>query len=616
MITTHHEEFGCIAVSEDERRTNEVERLLSIQRAVRALGDSAALWWRDLTEAAGSAVTVESLNGFYRLLLTAMQPVLDADEISILEADPAEEALITRTSLGLGEDTTVVLRIPAGEGMAGRVLLSKAPLVVHDLSTIKLVSPTLHDRGLQSVVAVPIVSEGRVLGVLHAGSTEVAHFSDDDAELLEILADQVAMAIERVRLFEEQRRVARISRFLAETARIMSRATDLVATLDELAKAALPALGDLCLIDMVTDNDQIDRVIARHRDPKRQGLVDRLRVEFPPAANSDHPASQVLQMGSSDWSATMSDEFLRSTTHDEDHFQLTKTLGFRSYVVVPIVNSPQTIGALTLVSCSRSFTPEDVSLAEGLGKQVGAIVAKAKQLDEASLTSRLLQAALLPDVPSIASGLTIHASYSAASQALEVGGDFYDVVPLPDGRTWVAIGDVEGHDRGAAAEMGQLRGAIRTLAVRGLSPEQVVDELRSDWTVLGFTRTATMIVGLYDPATGQLKMASAGHPPPLLVSAWGADYVPVSPNPLLGITDGAPATAHLAWLDRGDVLLFYTDGALRERTWRIDDAMAMLAKMAVTADRIPQDICKQIIDVADDGDDDTALLAVMRAHLP
>jgi GAF domain-containing protein len=597
----------------DSLRSNKVDRLLSVQRTARAMGDSAAIWWRDLAEAAVSAVTVESLDGFYRLLLTAMQPVLDADEISILAADQAEEALTTRTSLGLGEDTTVTLRIPAGEGMAGRVLASKAPLIVDDLSTIKLVSPTLQDRGLRSVVAVPIVSEGRILGVMHAGSSEVAGFSHDDAELLEILADRVALASERVRLLEEQRRIARISSFLAETARIMSGATDLVATLDELAKAALPALGDLCLIDMVTEDGQIDRIIARHRDPKQQNLVHRLRVEFPPASNSNHPAAQVLQMGSSKWSPTMSDEFLRSTTHNEEHFQLTKTLGFRSYVVVPIVNSAQTtIGALTLVSCSTSLTSEDVRLAEGLAKQVGAIVAKAKQLDEASSTSRLLQAALLPDVPSIASGLSIYASYSAASKALEVGGDFYDVVPMPDGRTWVAIGDVEGHDRGAAAEMGQLRGAIRTLAVRGLSPEQIVAALRADWSVLGFTRTATIIVGLFDPATGHLKMASAGHPPPLLVSAWGADYVPVSPNPLLGMEAGAPATYHIASLDEGDVLLFYTDGALRERTWRVDEAMTQLAKLAITVGRIPQDICKQIIDVANDGDDDTALLAVMR----
>ena len=182
----------------DPRRSNAVERLLSVQRAAHALGDSAAVWWRDLAEAAVTAVTVESLDGFYRLLLAAMQPVLDADEISILVADHAEEALITRTSLGLGEDTTVTLRIPVGEGMAGRVLASKAPLVVDDLSTIKLVSSTLQDQGLRSVVAVPIVSEGRILGVMHAGSTEVAHFSQDDAELLEILADRVAMASEHV----------------------------------------------------------------------------------------------------------------------------------------------------------------------------------------------------------------------------------------------------------------------------------------------------------------------------------------------------------------------------------------------------------------------------------
>jgi GAF domain-containing protein len=593
-------------------RSDQVERLLSVQRAARAVADSAAFWWRHLAEAADAAITTDTLDAFYRLLLTAMQPVFGADEVSILVADPAAQALVARTSLGLGEDTTVPVRIPVGEGMAGRVLGTKQPLVVDDLSTITLVSPTLQDRGLRSVVAVPILADDRILGVMHAGSRELAHFSADDAELLGILAERVAIAVERVRLIEDQRHVAQVSTFLAETARIMAGATDLTSTLDELAKAALPAIGDLCIIDMVTDSGQIDRVVARHVDPAKQPLADRLQRDFAPGASSNHPAAEVLRMGGSRWSPTTSENFLRATTHNEDHLQLTRTLGFRSYVVVPISTTTQKIGALTLVSCSRSFGQDDVTLAESLAQQVGSVIAKAQQLDQASLTSRLLQEALLPAELPVIPGLVVQTSYSAALHALDVGGDFYDLVPLPDGGALITVGDVEGHDQRAAAEMGQLRSAIRTLAIRGQPPEQVVDELRQSWELLGFTRTATVVVGRIDCTTGELVLASAGHPPPLLISASTADYVPVPANALLGMHIPRPATPYATSLPRGDVLLLYTDGALQERTYHIDKAMGVLRELALEADRSPRAICRRVIDEVHDGDDDTALLAVMR----
>ena len=159
-----------------------------------------------------------------------------------------------------------------------------------------------------------------------------------------------------------------------------------------------------------------------------------------------------------------------------------------------------------------------------MANHLGTIVAKAKHLDEASLTSRQLQAALLPEVPGFLPGIRLYASYSAASESLDVGGDFYDVVPTPDGPIWLIIGDIEGHDRRAAAQMGQLRSAIRTLILQGLAPEDIIDELRRVWSFLGLTKTATLFPGQPNSSTGQLATASAGHPPPLLVSGASADF--------------------------------------------------------------------------------------------
>jgi len=596
-------------------RSEQVEKFLSVQRAARGVADLAADWWRRLLEAADTVVTDEALDELCRQSLVAMKEVLGAEEVSILLANEAQDALVARASIGLGEEETVELFIPAGKGMAGSVLATREPLVIGDLSHVSLVSPVLREQGLRSVVAVPILSDMKVLGVLHAGSRHLDHFTDSDAELLGFLAERLAIALDRVRLFEEQRRLTRVSSFLAETARIMAGASDLTGALDELARAALPALGDLCLIDVIDDDGTLKRIVARHVDPARQDLADRLRTEFPPATNGGHPAAEVLRLGGSRWSPTMPDDFLRSTTHNDEHYALTKALGFRSYLVVPISDGAHTVGALTVVSCSRVLTVGDVELAEGLAQEVGSVVAKAQQLDLATQTSHVLQTALLPtELPEIP-GLTIHTRYVAATTSLDVGGDFYDVAALPNGKAWIMIGDVEGHDRRAAAVMGQLRSAARTLGALGNDPVGVIRGLRECWRFFGFDRLATVLVGQIEPATGLVTIASAGHLPPLLVSDSAAEFLPIIPSPLLGV-DAVEIQLQTSTLRPGEVMLLYTDGALNDRTPILTETMDHLRKVAMSGQIDPQSICDRVIEFEPNRDDDVALLAVSLRHNP
>ncbi len=590
-----------------EPRSQQVERFVSVQRAARALSDSAREWWRSLLATSSTVVTTESLDELYRQCLSAMQSVLGADEVSILLADENGEALVARVSIGLGEKGTVKLHIRAGEGMAGQVLASHESLVISDLSRITLSSPVLQERGLRSVVAVPILSQSKVLGVLHAGSRELDHFTDSDAQLVGFLAERLAIAFDRVRLFEEQRRLARVSVFLAETAKIMAGASDLGETLDALARAALPAMGDICLIDVI-EEESLTRVVARHRDPDQQWMTDRLRIEIAPDRNSSHPAAQVLKTGDSRWSASMSDDFLRSTTHNPDHYELTKALGFRSYLAVPISSDGDTIGTLTMVSCSRALTPNDVELAEGLARQVESVVAKARQLDLTAQTSHMLQAALLPTALPDIPGLSIEAFYAAAASSLDVGGDFYDVV-APNDKAFVMIGDVEGHDRRAAAVMGQLRSAIRALACQGLGPDGVIRALRHSWKYLGFDRNATVLLGQIDPDTGVLTLASAGHPPPLLMRYGTTEYLPMTSSPLLGL-EAHGDDPFVTRLDPDDVVLFYTDGAVQERRLGLIDGMERLRKIALDRGTGPDEICERVIGDDTNRDDDVVLLAL------
>jgi serine/threonine-protein kinase RsbW len=515
---------------------------------------------------------------------------------------------LARASIGLGEESTVDLSIPAGQGMAGRVLASREPLIIDDLAGVTLVSPALRDAGHRSVVAVPMISEKRLLGVLHAGSRDLAHFTESDAELLGILADRLAVALDRVRLFEQQRRLAQVAAFLADTAKIMTEATDLTETLNRLAGAALPALGDICLIDVV-DDGSFERIVARHRDPTQQDLVDRLRTDFPPDRHGLHPAVEVLDQGRTRWSASMSDEFLRATTHDDTHFALTKRLGFRSFVAVPIASEDFTLGVLTLVSCTRPFTADDAALAESLAHQVGAVVVKAQRLDRAVQTSHVLQQALLPsrlpDVP----GIAAHSRYEAATQSLDVGGDFYDLMALPDGRAWFIIGDVAGHDRQAAAEMGQLRSAARVVASQGAGPAETLQALQACWDVIGFERLATALVGVLDPASGELSMASAGHPPALLVEQGRGAFLPITPTVPLGVAQRSVQLFQTT-LRHDQVLLLYTDGVISERTWGIEEGMKRLMEAAQDGAGDLASICQAVLAMQVGRDDDVALLAI------
>jgi GAF domain-containing protein len=591
-----------------ERRTDEVERFLAAHRAVRAVGNSVTEVWNRLAEATDNAVNAQAVEVLYGQALDAIRDVLDADEAAILLTNETQDELVARASRGLGEESTAALSIRTGQGMAGRVLADRAPLIVDDLSTITLASPSLKDQGMQSVVAVPIESEHRTLGVLHAGSRERAHFSESDAELLGLLAERLAVAIDRVQLFEQQRKLGEMSAFLAQTARIIAEAGDLSAALHRLAAAAMTTLGDICLIDII-DEGQLRRLVARHRDPSNQALVDRLRTDFPPEISGSHPAAQVLQSGQVAWSATMSDEFLRTTTRDDEHYALTKKLGFRSYLAVPIESDAGPIGTLTMVSCERSFTPGDVDFVQLLARQVGSVVSNTQQLDVAARTSHILQAALLPHALPTVPGMAVYSRYEAASESLEVGGDFYDLALLPNDTAWFMVGDVEGHDGGAAALMGQFRSAARILARRGSGPRQLIDELQLAWTHMGFDRIATAVIGTVEPRSGRTLLASAGHYPPLLVGRGQARYLPVTPTPPFGSVI-KPAQEWSGSLEKGETLLLFTDGVISERTLGVDRSMERLIDVVLDGDPAIEAVCDRVIASRVDHDDDMALLAV------
>ena len=451
--------------------------------------------------------------------------------------------------------------------------------------------PDLTERHMLGIV--PVILAGECLGLLVVAYPETQPIDADEQEFLTAMADQAAHALDRAKLYSEQASLAKASAFLAEAAQILAEAADFADTLDRLAGLALSVLGDICLIDVIGEDGVPTRMAARHRNPALQPLVDRLRADYPPDAAGSHPALEVINSGRTSWSADMTPDFLRKTTRDEQHLAIVQALGFRSYLAVPLLTGGEVVGAVTLVSASGPFDSGDVSFAERLAQQVAAVVNNAKLYDATLRTSHILQRSLLPRRLPTVPGLGVDTRYLPATRGLEVGGDFYDMVVLPSARVGFMIGDVAGHNRDAAAAMGQLRSAARALSGQVRSPAALIDALQWSWDLLGFDRISTAIFGRLDQSNGDLVMASAGHHPPLLIEAGSAHFLPVPPSPPLG----APSSRASNWegrLERGQVLLLYTDGVLDERSLDGSGGMEQLARVAAGGDPQPQSVCERV----------------------
>src|SRR4029079_10874735 len=164
----------------------------------------------------------------------------------------------------------------------------------------------------------------------------------------------------------------------------------------------------------------------------------------------------------------------------------------------------------------RGFEPEDVEVLEAIAAEAAQATQRARVAQREREISRTLQGSLLPDEPvSSWNGASVATWYSAGTEHLEVGGDWYDVIELPNGTLGVSIGDVVGRGLRAAAAMGQLHSAIRGLALEQRGPGATLEALNRFAAVASGTELATVAYGEFDPISGTFTYACAGHPPPV-----------------------------------------------------------------------------------------------------
>jgi PAS domain S-box-containing protein len=278
--------------------------------------------------------------------------------------------------------------------------------------------------------------------------------------------------------------------------------------------------------------------------------------------------------------------------------------GVRALMASPLTVKGRMAGVVEIGSRKeRRFTPEEESLLVLMADRAGLAIEHARAYEREVGTVEMLQRSLLPDKLPILPGVKIAARYRPGGA--DVGGDWYDAIPLDDGRVGLAMGDVVGHGLGAAALMGQLRHAARAYALEGHPPPAVLDRLDKLVRSLPGAQMATLLYVVVDADMRTLRFASAGHVPPLVVSPEsGARFLEGAPNPPLGVFESSGHQELSVELEPGSTIVLYTDGLVEERGVSIDTGLDALREAAEHPGD-PEELCDHLVD---------AMLAIHPAH--
>ena len=368
-------------------------------------------------------------------LLERVRDLLVTDTAAVLLMDESGQFLVASAARGIEEEVRQGSRVPLGRGFAGRVAAERRPVIIEEVSPSTVVNPVLLLKGVRSMLGVPLLAGGRVLGVLHVGTLSPRVFTEEDVSLLEQVADRAATAIRGSR------------------------------------------------------------------------------------ARTDETAAATLQ---------------------------------------------------------RSLSPQQLPAFAGL--EFGARY-----------------------VPGSLSG---------------VGGDWYDVFPLPDGLIGITMGDVMGHGLRAATVMGRLRSALRAYALETVDPATVLEQLDRQLQHFEPGEMGTVLYAVLDPRSGELRLGSAGHPLPVLARPGGpAELVDLPADLMLGVERDIRRRTHRITIPDGGLLCLFTDGLVERRTGDIEQDLERLRRVlsaeVVSAEIACADVMASLIG-DNPAEDDVALLILRR----
>jgi PAS domain S-box-containing protein len=625
-----------------------------------------------LAEASAGIGTTLDLRQTAHELVTAMVPeIADLCGVLILEGrlgdtgagawlrDDGEGLLVRRLAFSAtGADfpfdevlvdavNRVVPGSPYAEAMAtGRTVVVSgaklAPLTDNQAGRLR----AYFDHKSQPMRVVPLVARGTVLGmVVYSPREDREPLDDQDIALGDELAARAAVSIDNALLYLREHetvmaRQAALQEANAATERLallndasirIGTTLDLQRTAEELVEVVLPRFADFATVDLLESVMRGDepstlptsQTVLLHAVATGEAYSSGLMVAADTVGeisefDSSKIYAQSLRTGRPILIPHVDEEALSSIVSSQDRVEPGIASNLHSYLMVPLLARGEVLGGAEFIRMRNPepFNEADVALAEELVARAAVCVDNARLYRRERATALTLQRSLLPQEVHRTLGMEIAYRYLPSSVVSEVGGDWFDVVPLSSGRVALVVGDVMGHGIRAAATMGQLRTVARTLATLDMEPEQVLTRLDETASGIGEGQFATCVCAVYDPVDRSCIVSCAGHLPPVVVSPDGTtELIVLPPGVPLGVGGVAFESVEFTLPENG-ILALYTDGLVERRGQDIDQGIDLLRLTIADRGRTLEETCDAVLSALVTGGAEDDIAVIMAQALP
>jgi phosphoserine phosphatase RsbU/P len=531
--------------------------------------ESAQRLQRLINELSVEFISILDLDALIERVAQRLREVIDYKFFNLFLVDEERGGLIWKKSIGYKvEDVAVYEILPFDRSIASAAWREGHTINVGDVSTDSRYLPiaTEGDNLPISEIAVPLtlVRENKIVGVITIESSEPNYFTRDHERVLNVLGNQLAIALEHARIYDELRQRAREMRTLIEIGHEITSLLDL----DSLINSIGPMLDrlidyDYLLVGLIDEtSDEFVWRIEDGYDFERKDRATRTGI------NNGIVGRAVRERRI---------QIVKDVLLDPDYYlaEGESIPGQRSMLAVPLIYEERVIGVIALESNrTNAFNEYQGRLVENLANHLSIAINNARlyadhvererSLEREILMARDVQRAMIPESPPHIKGFEIAARLEPA---LNLSGDFYDYIPFSGKRLGLMVGDVAGKGIRAAMGMAAARSILRSVARRGGGPTRVLRDanmrLHRD---LGSQLLLTLVYGILDAETKTFQYCNAGHNAPLHVRASGKWRALKTGGLLLGVFDKQQYKSETLHLEKGDLLFFYTDGLAEAHT--------------------------------------------------